>query len=121
MTTLVLAAQREGLAFVEVPDHLVRLPRHPRIPKHEGQPHACGESWPVSGRHVELWCLLGQGHMVQGEPHGWSVCTWTKAMTPGEAEEVAALRDADRLHLLPVEALIASIRHLATMLVGPKT
>lgn len=37
-----------------------------------------------------------------------------------EAAEFRALRDADTLHLLPVSALVASIRYLAEKLVGPK-
>lgn len=41
------------------------------------------------------------------------------AELPWQEEEIRALRDADRLHLLPPEALIASIKHLATLLVGP--
>lgn len=40
-------------------------------------------------------------------------------MTEGEEEEIRALRDADRLGMLPPEALIASIKHLARLLVGP--
>jgi hypothetical protein len=34
-------------------------------------------------------------------------------VNPDEREEWAALRDADTLHMLPPEALVASIRHLA--------
>lgn len=35
-----------------------------------------------------------------------------------EREEVMALRDADTLHMLPPEALIASIKYLAERLLG---
>lgn len=38
------------------------------------------------------------------------------AVTDGETEEWAALVEADTLHMLPPEALIASVRHLAQRL-----
>ncbi|MCA1572476.1 MAG: hypothetical protein LC798_19685 [Chloroflexi bacterium] len=37
-------------------------------------------------------------------------------MDRSELEQVAALRDADTLHMLPSEALIASIKYLAEKL-----